>query len=211
MNSTNVVTVTIIGLLAVMSPGPDFLIVTRNSLLYSKGVGLCTAFGITIGAIWWVTASLLGLSLVLSKTVALFYVLKWCGAAYLFYLGIKSFHARTSAPVNGSEGTRTTPESISAMKGFLTGLGTNALNPKAALFFLSFFSIILTPATPILLRTAYGLEISLIALLWFSLLATVLSTAKIKGLFERISIWLERITGAILIVLAVKLVLTRLK
>jgi RhtB (resistance to homoserine/threonine) family protein len=209
VNTTNVLTVTIIGLLAVVSPGPDFLIVTRNSLLYSKRVGLCTAFGITVGTIWWVAASLLGISLVLSKTVLLFNILKYFGAAYLIYLGIKSFRTSKSVRTNGNAGTL--PESISGLKGFMTGLATNALNPKAALFFVSFFSIILTPTTPIQWRMGYGLEISLIALLWFSLLATVLSTNKIKGLFDRISVWLERVTGAILIVLGIKLVLTRLK
>jgi RhtB (resistance to homoserine/threonine) family protein len=209
MNTTNLLTVTIIGLLAVMSPGPDFLIVTRNSLLYSKRVGLCTAFGITLGTMWWVAASLLGISLAISKTVLLFNILKWFGAAYLVYLGIKSFRTKKNAPAN--EVAQKTPQDMSPQKGFLTGLATNALNPKAALFFVSFFSIIITPKTPIVLRTAYGLEISLIALLWFSLLATVLSASKVRGIFERISVWLDRVTGAILIVLGVKLALTRAK
>jgi RhtB (resistance to homoserine/threonine) family protein len=207
MNTTNIITVTIIGLLAVMSPGPDFLIVTRNSVLYSKRVGLCTALGIAMGTVWWVAASLLGISLVISKTVLVFNILKWFGAAYLIYLGVKSF--RTNKATTASENGVTTPASISPLKGFLVGLGTNALNPKAALFFVSFFSIIITPATPIALRAGYGLEISFIALVWFSLLATVLATSKVKAFFERISVWLNRVTGAVLIVLGVKLALTR--
>jgi RhtB (resistance to homoserine/threonine) family protein len=209
MNTTDILTVTIIGLLAVMSPGPDFLIVTRNSLLYSKRVGLCTALGITLGTMWWVAASLLGISLVISKTVLVFNVLKWFGAAYLIYLGIKSFWMKKGALKNEGEGKPL--ESMSPLKGFLTGLATNALNPKAALFFVSFFSIVITPKTPTVWRTAYGLEISLIALLWFSLLATVLSNSKIKGMFERMAVWLNRVTGAILIILGVKLALTRAK
>jgi RhtB (resistance to homoserine/threonine) family protein len=209
MNTTGALTVAIIGLLAVMSPGPDFLIVTRNSLLYSKRVGLCTAFGIAIGTMWWVAASLLGISLLISKMVLLFNILKWFGAAYLIYLGIKSFRAKktTLANANGESA----PESISPLKGFLMGLGTNFLNPKAALFFVSFFSIIVTTKTPMLLRMGYGLEISLIALIWFSLLATVLSTSRIKEAFERISIWFNRVTGAILILLGLKLALTQSK
>jgi len=181
MNSTNLLTVTVIGLLAVMSPGPDFIIVTRNSLLYHKRVGLCTAVGIALGSIWWVVASLLGISLVISKTVLLFNALKWIGAAYLIYLGTKSFVGRKgiSATTN-EECSRPTMTSWTAFK---LGLLTNLLNPKAALFFVSFFSIVITPKTPIILRTAYGLEISLIALLWFSLLATVLSGSRIRKLF----------------------------
>jgi RhtB (resistance to homoserine/threonine) family protein len=208
MNSTNLLTVTVIGLLAVMSPGPDFIIVTRNSLLYSKRVGLCTAVGIALGSIWWVVASLLGISLVISKTVFLFNALKWVGAAYLIYLGTKSFAARKqTSTLTNEERPRPNMTSCTAFK---LGLLTNLLNPKAALFFISLFSIVITPKTPIILRTAYGLEISLIALLWFSLLATVLSGSRIKGFFERISLWLERVTGAILIGLGIKLALSRL-
>ena len=218
LNSSGILTVTVIGLLAVMSPGPDFLIVTRNSLLYSKRVGLCTAFGIAIGTIWWVAASLLGISLLISKMVVLFNVLKWFGAAYLIFIGIKSFRTKKIMKNgNGDENasSETAPESInismsvSPLKGFFMGLGTNFLNPKAALFFVSFFSIVITSKTPMMLRMGYGLEISLIALIWFSLLATVLSTSRIKGTFERISVWFNRVTGAILILLGVKLALTR--
>lgn len=217
MNSTGILTVTVIGLLAVMSPGPDFLIVTRNSLLYSKRVGLCTALGITIGTIWWVAASVLGISLLISKMVLLFNVLKWFGAAYLIYIGIKSFRTtkKKSGPANGNgqnvNASESVSISISPLRGFLMGLGTNFLNPKAALFFASFFSVVITAKTPTMLRMGYGLEISLIALIWFSLLATVLSTSRIKGTFERISIWFNRVTGAILILLGVKLALTRAK
>jgi threonine/homoserine/homoserine lactone efflux protein len=136
MNSTNLLTVTVIGLPAVMSPGPDFIIVTRNSLLYHKRVGLCTAVGIALGSIWWVVASLLGISLVISKTVLLFNALKWIGAAYLIYLGTKSLVARKriSATTN-EECSRPTMTSWTAFK---LGLLTNLLNPKAALFFVSF-------------------------------------------------------------------------
>ena len=218
MNSTGILTVTVIGLLAVMSPGPDFLIVTRNSLLYSKRVGLCTAFGIAIGTIWWVAASLLGISLLISKMVLLFNVLKWFGAGYLIYIGIKSFRTKNATKNGNGNGTANSEPasesininmSVSPLKGFFMGLGTNFLNPKAALFFVSFFSIVITSKTPMMLRMGYGLEISLIALIWFSLLATVLSTSRIKGTFERISVWFNRVTGAILILLGVKLALTR--
>jgi len=90
---------------------------------------------------------------------------------------------------------------------FRLGLLTNMLNPKCALFFVSFFGIIITPATPISWRCFYGFEISLIALMWFSILATVLSFSKVKFVFERFSKWFSRTTGAILIMLGVKLAL----
>lgn len=207
MNTTTLLTVTVVGALAVISPGPDFLIVTRNSLLYSKRVGLGTALGIALGTIVWVAASLLGISLIIAKTAAVFSVLKWLGAAYLIYLGIKSFGAKKNVgkPENGLKPAG----KVTPMNGFWTGLWTNLSNPKAALFFISFFSVITTSRTPAVLRAAYGLEISCIALLWFSLLATVLSTSRIKVIFEGISIWLQRVTGAIFIALGIKLALSK--
>ena len=75
MDSTFLI-VGVIGVLAVMSPGPDFLIVTRNSLLYYRRVGLATALGIAAGNIWWVIASVLGISLVISGTILLFNIIK---------------------------------------------------------------------------------------------------------------------------------------
>ena len=207
MNTTNFLTITIVGLLAVMSPGPDFLIVTRNSILYSKRVGLCTALGIALGTIVWVVASLLGIALVISKTVILFNVVKWLGAAYLVYLGIKSFRKSKESIVK--EKASELPEHVTGRAGFWNGLLTNLSNPKAALFFVSFFSALITPETPGVLRAAYGLEISCIALLWFSLLATVLSTTRIKGVFESISTGLHRVTGALFIALGIKLALSK--
>ncbi len=203
MNSS-FLTVTIIGVLAVVSPGPDFLIVTRNSLLYSRRVGLATAFGIAVGNVWWVAASILGISLVISRTVLLFTTIKLLGALYLIYLGVRAICARKKPQASHDEPTQRNAKDLTTLSAFRIGLLTNVLNPKCGMFFVSFFSIIITPKTPVLLQYAYGLEIMVIAVCWFSLLATVLSVEKIKGVFERISVWLDRVTGVILITVGVR-------
>jgi RhtB (resistance to homoserine/threonine) family protein len=198
-----------IGLLAVISPGPDFLIVTRNSLLFSKKVGLATAWGIAAGNLWWVVASILGISLVISQTVLLFNILKWLGALYLIYLGVKSLFGRKksdrSLTMNGPAGSDR--PGLSAWGAFRIGLITNVSNPKCALFFVSFFSVVVAPDTPVALRLAYGAEIMLISICWFSVLATILSAPRIRAGFERFSLWFDRVTGAILIALGVKVAL----
>jgi RhtB (resistance to homoserine/threonine) family protein len=209
MNATNILTVTVIGLLAVMSPGPDFLIVTRNSLLHSKRAGLYTALGVTVGTMWWILASLAGISFMIAKTVLLFNALKWLGAGYLIYIGIQSFWInRTKTPADQDNvGISEVKEVMNTSSAFWSGLKINLLNPKAALFFVSFFSVIITPETPILSRCGYGFEISLIALVWFSLLASILSLGKVRDTFQRFSKWFERATGAVLILLGIKLAL----
>jgi threonine/homoserine/homoserine lactone efflux protein len=147
VHTNNILAVTVIGLLAIMSPGPDFLIVTRNSLLHSKKVGLCTALGITLGIMWWVAASLAGISYVISRTVLLFNAIKWLGALYLIYIGLQSFRSKKGRGVKQTDSIETPKRSMTAWSAFRIGLLTNLLNPKAALFFVSFFSVILTPGT----------------------------------------------------------------
>jgi RhtB (resistance to homoserine/threonine) family protein len=201
--------VTAIGCLAVISPGPDFVIVTRNSLLYSKKVGLCTALGIVVGNIWWITSSLVGISYLISQMVVLYSIIKFAGAIYLIYLGIRSLLAKKPSAEDGDAPAAGRQSELTARQAFRIGLFTNLLNPKCALFFVSFFSVILTSRTPFVLRAFYGIEVAAFALVWFSALATVLSISRVKQVFGRISIWVERITGASLITLGVKLALSR--
>jgi RhtB (resistance to homoserine/threonine) family protein len=210
MDST-FVTVAVIGALAVVSPGPDFIIVTRNSLLYSKRVGLATALGIAAGTIWWIVASILGISLLIAKTVVLFNIIKWMGATYLIYLGVSSFRAKKARVPDLEEGRESNLNAPTVGAAFRVGFLTNLLNPKCALFFVSLFSVVIAPATPAVIQGIYGLEITIIAAVWFSLLATVLSADKVKRVFERFSIMLERVTGAILIVLGIKVALYQQK
>ena len=102
--------------------------------------------------------------------------------------------------------TKTRP-SLSIGTAFRIGVMTNILNPKCAMFFLSFFSIVIKPNTPTLLQWVYGLEITAIAICWFSLVATVLSIERIKSTFERVSHWIDRVTGVVLIAFGIKVAL----
>ena len=201
--------VAVIGALAVMSPGPDFIIVTRNSLRYSKRVGIATAVGIVCGNVWWISASIAGVSYLVSTTMLLFAFMKWCGAAYLVYLGARSLFSRkpVSPMGSGKEPVRVAGGDLSIAAGFRMGILTNALNPKCALFYISLFSVVITPHTPRLFQWLYGGVIMMIALVWFCLLATVLSFPRIRNKFERFAVWIERITGLILIALGVRVAL----
>src|SRR5215469_9349040 len=112
MNLMTLITVTVVGLLAVMSPGPDFIIVTRNSLLYSKRAGLFTTFGIVVGNLWWVAASILGLSYVLAQSITVFNTLKLLGAVYLIYLGAKSLRLGEKKTAGGDALPRQNPREL---------------------------------------------------------------------------------------------------
>jgi len=87
------ITVAIIHLLAVMSPGPDFVMIMRNSLLYSRKTGIYSAIGLGAGIAVHVTYSLIGIGFIISKSVLLFSIIKLLGAGYLVYVGYKSLKA----------------------------------------------------------------------------------------------------------------------
>jgi len=129
-------TVGIVSLLAAMTPGPDFAVVTKNSLLGSRKAGLFTAIGVGLGIFLHVAYSLVGIGFIISQSIIIFSIIKYIGAVYLFYLGCKLLKAKRDSDTQIEQVQKT---AISPFKALREGFLTNALNPKATLFFLSVF------------------------------------------------------------------------
>jgi threonine/homoserine/homoserine lactone efflux protein len=125
------------------------------------------------------------------------------------FIGIKSLRARPmpAGESNYESATRTMPPGRAFRIGFLT----NALNPKVTLFFLSLFTVVIRPDTPVLVQAGYGLYMSLSTMLWFSMLSQVLGNPAVRGSFHRFGHWVERATGALLIALGVRLAFSRMQ
>ncbi len=195
-----------VGLLAVLSPGPDFVLTIRNSLVYSRRAGIYTAFGIVVGHVVHATYCLVGIGAILARSILLFNVFKWVGAAYLIYIGISSFQARQQH----IEVARLQQNlDISSWKAFRIGLLGDLLNPKATLFFLALFTQFIHPETPVIAQAAYGATIVGIAFVWYPLLAIVISQRRVRKTFQSISHWVERVTGAVLIALGLRLAISK--
>ena len=205
---TEFLTIAIIHFLAIMSPGPDFAMITRNSLIYSKNTGIYSSIGLALGILLHISYSLIGIGFIISKSIVLFSVIKFLGAAYLIYIGYKSLKAKPNK-IN-SEKLR---ESIDLKKSEAIKMGflTNALNPKVTLFFLSLFTQIISPETPFIIQVLYGLEMSFMTFAWFSLVATVLSYKTIKSKFSLFQHNFEKIFEAILIALGIKVAISTSK
>ncbi len=199
-------TVFVLGLVAVVTPGPDFALTLRSALAYSRRAGVFTAAGIGLGNTVHATYSLVGIGALISQSILLFNALKLLGAAYLIYLGIKSLGAK---PVKAQQ-TQQDSRSISAWVAFRIGLLGNLLNPKATLFFLALFTQIVQPETPLAAQAVYGGTVALLSLIWFALLALLISQRWVKQGLMAMSHWLERITGALLILLGLRLATTQL-
>lgn len=197
-------TIAIVHLLAVASPGPDFAMVLRQSIVAGRTPALWTSIGIGGGIMVHVAYCLLGLGLVISQSIYLFNLIKLIGACYLLYVGWKSLRAQPAAADTGADESIPTPGAAQALRiGFLT----NALNPKATLFFLSLFSVVINPETPAAVQLGYGIYMSFATAIWFCCLSLFLTQQKIRNLFTRFGHWAERVMGALLIALGMKLAL----
>lgn len=201
-------TVVVVHLLAVMSPGPDFVLISRNSLIYSRRVGIFSAVGLGLGILVHVTYSLIGIGLLISKSVVLFSIIKYIGAAYLIYIGYKSLKAQ---PHIAESVEVEQQKSISAWEAVRMGFLTNVLNPKATLFFLALFTQVINPTTSKTIQVFYGIEMSFMTFVWFGLVATILSHKAIKSRFLKIQHYAERGFGVILIALGIKVALSSSK
>lgn len=197
-------TIAAVHLFAVMSPGPDFAMVTRNSLIYSRKVGIYTTLGIALGIMVHVAYSLLGIGFVIAQSVILFNIIKFIGAGYLIYIGYKSLKAQKQTEIQ----VQTTQKEISSWQAVKIGFLTNALNPKATMFFLALFTQVVSPATPKFIQLMYGVEMMVITFIWFSIVSLVFSNSLIKTRITGIQHYIERFTGAILIALGIKVALT---
>lgn len=188
--------ITLLIMLAAISPGPDFAMVAKNSLLYSRKAGTWTALGVATSLLIHASYCILGLAIIISQSLLAFSVIKYLGAAYLIYIGIKSLLAkRETAHLNIHHSKHT----ISAFQAFRQGLLCNLLNPKAIMFLLAFFTLVVKPGSSLWTELGYGMEIAIIHWLWFSLLAYLLTHHYIKRNLSRIQFYIVKTMGVVLI------------
>lgn len=201
------ITIALVHLVAVASPGPDFAVVVRHSIRYGRRIAIYTSVGVGLGILLHVTYSLIGLSVLIKTTPWLFTTISYLAAAYLLYL---AYGALRSGPANSEAITATNAlpnmPIINAKKALWTGFLTNGLNPKATLFFLSLFTAIISVNTPMLIKVGYGLYLALATGLWFCFLSYLLSTSRVARFIGNKGYWLDRAMGVVLVLLAAKLI-----
>lgn len=197
-------------LLAVMSPGPDFAMVLRSSITRSRRFGIWTSVGLGLGILVHVAYSLLGLGFIIAQSVVLFTIIKWIGALYLIYIGVQSLRARKEVQVIEQHNIQCEEKhEESALRAVRIGFFTNVLNPKATLFFLSLFSVVVSPTTPIGVKLIYGLEMSVMTFAWFACIASLFTIRAVHQRFSEIKHYIERVTGVILVALGIKILATK--
>lgn len=199
-----IITVTIAHLIALISPGPDFIVACRNAIQYSQKIGIWTAVGFGIGVCIHLSYTFFGLSWMISQSDILFNLIKYLGAFYLIYLGILSIFSRKTK-IKLTTDHDQIKYNVKWYSAIRMGLLTNLLNPKASLFFFSLFTIVVGPKanTTVMITLSFILVSSTV--LWFSLVAIFLNHQKIRNLFEDNLKQINTLFGLILILLGIRM------
>ncbi|NOH28782.1 LysE family translocator [Vibrio mediterranei] len=187
-----------------LTPGLDTALVIRNTSRGGFNDGAITSFGICLGLFVHATFSALGISVILTQSAELFALVKTLGAAYLIWLGISSLRALKSNQTIKLEQDKV--NTIAASRSLREGFLSNVLNPKTAVFYLAFLPQFINPEySPFLQSLLMAAIHFVIAMVWQCGLSGMLNSAKSllkNGNFVR---WMEGTTGAVLIILGIKL------
>lgn len=196
-------------LLLNITPGNDMLYVIARSTAQGTKAGVMSSLGVMAGCMVHIIAAMIGLSAIIAESAIAFNIIKYAGAAYLIYLGIRSLLSKKkSFEIN------TAIYKLSYSKLFWQGAITNVLNPKVALFFLAFLPQFINMEGAgvhwqiLFLGTwfnAGGTLVNIIVSLLFGKIGSWLSQS------PRFVVWMERITGTILIALGIKVALSTRK
>lgn len=198
-------TVALVHAVAVASPGPDFAIVLRHSVRYGRNTAAITSLGVGSGIFWHVLISLAGIGLLLYSMPMAVDLLTWVAAAYLIYLGWQGITSGAGQRDNELNGQAT--DQPKAKTAFMIGFLTNGLNPKATLFFISLYAVVVQPETEWAIRLGYGVYMAIATAAWFVGLSFLLGSNKVRGFMLSKGYWFDRLTGAVLVGLALKLVI----
>lgn len=197
--------ITSIHILAAASPGPDFILVSKQTLSNGKKAGLMCSIGIALGLSVHIVYSAFGLAVIIANSSSALWAIKVLGGSYLIYLGIKGLRARPSS----EEDRGKKPKKYSSGKSIAMGFLCNALNPKAPIYFVSLFTVVLSPDMPLYQIGIIGLWLMIIQFAWFSSLVLLLSKPSINNKFKILGHWIDRILGGAMIVLGLKVLVTR--
>ena len=191
--------------ISLMSPGPDFMLVSSLTMSKGRAAGLRASAGISVGVLISAFLCLFGLGFVFSQISWLMLSIKIMGGLYLIYLGFSlwkaSLHSEKLPKMDKKR----------AGKGkypFISGFFTNLTNPKALVFFTSIFALILTKDVNFQSQSIVVFFMSAASFVWFSFVSFGLSTVPMRKVYMRLSKWIDRIAGTFLTLFGLRLILS---
>ena len=182
----------------IVSPGPNFLVVSQLALSCSRRVAFGAAFGIATGSILYAALTMFGLSALLLSFAWLGDALRVVGGAYLVWLGIGAWRTR-AAPDDWK-----VPATLRSSRGFRVGFLTEVTNPKAIAFFLGLFAAALPATTPLWAKLAVLSIGAIMEVAWYTIVAAVLASGPMRREYQRLRQRIDRVLGALLIAVGLR-------
>jgi len=194
------VTVAIAHFLALLSPGPDFVLVVKSTIKNEGKNAIGVALGIASANAVYIGSCLVGVGSILAASVSVMITLKVIGGLFLIYLAVQALRARKSSykSLDVTESTDGSSPKSTFFKEFLTGFMSGVLNPKNLLFYLSLFTVVLTPDIGFAFKLSLGIWMTLVVFLWDLSIIFVLSTRTMRSKFTKATYYIDKVTGALL-------------
>ena len=200
------ITIALLHLFAVVSPGPDFVLITRQSVRYDRNVAIWSSFGVGVGILFHSFIAITGVVVLVTSNTFLFTSIKIAGAIYLVYLGtISIINSNKIKSLTGDVSVKK-----ENLNGFLAGLITNVTNVKAILFFITVFSVVVDQNTDKLTLALYGVYMSVSTFIWFAFVSLVFTNDRFTRKFSYYLPIFEKVIGAVLIAIAAQILLSQI-
>jgi len=188
-----------ISILGAMSPGPSLAMVAKHSLAGGRKNGISTAWAHASGIAIYAFVTLVGLAVVLHKCPTVFKGVSYCGALYLAWLGYNALRSKGGVAEKMESG-RAVPLKQSAKEGFFISM----MNPKISLFFIALFSQFVAAGNELFSKALIVMTPFMVDGLWYTFIAFILSTPRFLEQLRSRAVLIDRLSGVVLIVLAVK-------
>lgn len=198
--------IALVHVVAVVSPGANFLIVTRNALSFSRRSGLLTARGVAFGSFIYIVVGFLGFATIISRSPLIFNAIRLIGAAYFLYLGAKTL---LSLRNRSTLAEKMEDAALPERRAFFGGMATALSNPTSVLYFLSLFTTFVPAEATAVEKVVTALILISISLTWYTLVALTFSYPRVRHLYSRFERWLNGLIGILWLALALKLLSAR--
>ncbi|OAN18694.1 lysine transporter LysE [Photobacterium jeanii] len=191
----------LISALGAMSPGPSLAVVAKHSLASGRIHGMITSWSHSLGVGIHALLGILGLAVVLKQSPTLFTAISYAGAGYLAYLGVNALRSKGGIAAKLKAG-----ESTTMVEAARDGLMISLLNPKLALYFIALFSQFVALSAELSSRVIIVATPIIVDGLWYTLIAIILSRPKVLEKLRAKAHWIDRVSGVVLILLAMRVV-----
>lgn len=202
----NIFSVLFVFAMAIISPGPNFILVVNTAINRSRREGAYTAAGVAVGSMLFAVAGLLGLLLLINSSIYFATIIHYLGSGYLIYLGIKMMLEINKTPTNQPSDLDADSRS-GGCRCFFRGLLANMTNPKAWAFYLSLFALVGSPEFPLWAKLFLCFSVFVMAMCWYGVITLVMTDERVKSRFMSSQKWLNLLFGFILTLLGGKLLL----